>query len=128
MTEITILDTIDIYQLSGWQFLLALSPMILAAIICFTRMHIAFKKGTAEEQARGVVSFEHWHPKELLIILFGTIICIATFICLNTFCPAEYVETQYEVKVSDSASFNKVFKAYTIIEEKENTYIVKERN
>lgn len=128
MTEITILDTVDIYQLSWWQFLLALSPMILAAIICFTRMHIAFKKGTAEEQARGVISSEHWHPKELLIPLFGAIVCIVIVICLNNFCPAEYVETHYEVKVSDSASFNKVFKAYTIIEEKENTYIVKERS
>jgi len=127
MTGVTILDTIEIYQIAGWQFLLGFLPLIVAAIIFFTRQHIAFKKGTAEDQARGVVSCEHWHPKELLLLVVGGFFSLVLLICLCKVCPADYIETQYEIKVEDTASFNEVYSKYEIIEEKENTFIVKER-
>lgn len=127
MTGVTILDTIEIYQIAGWQFLLGFLPLIVTAIIFFTRQHIAFKKGTAEEQARGLISCEHWHPKELLLLVLGGFLSLVFLICLGKFYPADYVETQYEIIIEDTASFNEVYRTYTFLEEKENTYIVKER-
>jgi hypothetical protein len=127
MTGVTILDTIEIYQIAGWQFLLGFLPLIVTAIVFFTRQHVAFKKGTAEEQARGIISCEHWHPKELLLLVIGGFLSLAFLLCLGKFCPANYVETQYEISIEDTASFNEVYRTYAILEEKENTYIVKER-
>ena len=66
MDGITIVNVIEIYELAGWQFILGIIPMIVCATILFVRMYKAFKKGSAEEQARGVISAEHWNPKELL--------------------------------------------------------------
>lgn len=127
MNGVVVLDSIELYQIAVWQFLLGFLPLIVAAVIFFTRQHIAFKKGTAEEQARGVVSCEHWHPKELLLLVVGGFLSLILLLCLGKFCPADYIETHYEIQVDDSASFNEVYNTYTIIEEREDTFIVKER-
>lgn len=127
MNGVTILDAIEIYQIAGWQFLLGFLPLIVAAVIFFSRQYIAFKKGTPEEQEKGVISCEHWHPKELLLLVVGGFLSLILLICLGKLCPADYIETQYEIKVEDTASFNEVYSTYTILEERENTYIVKER-
>lgn len=127
MNGVTILDSIEIYQLAGWQFLLGFIPLAITAAVFFIRQHIAFKKGTAEEQARGVISGEHWHPREMLLLVIGGLLSLALLLCFGKLCPADYIETQYEIKVDDTASFNEVYQTYTILEEKEDTYIVKER-
>ena len=127
MNGVTILNTTEIYDPAWWQLLLGLSPLIISAVIYSTRLYIAFKKGTDDEQRRGVVSAEHWNPKELLTLLIGGIVSISLTICLDIFLPAAYLETHYEIKVEDSASFNEVYDVYTIIEERDNTFIVKER-
>lgn len=128
MNGVTILNTIEIYDLTWWQLLLGVSPLLISATICLIRLYSAFKKGTEDEQRRGVVSSEHWHPKELFSIVVGAIFCITLMFCLKNFWPANYVETHYEIKVENSASFKEVYSTYDILETKENTFIVKERN
>lgn len=59
MNGINIVDVIEIYELAWWQFILGITPMIICAIILFNRMYKAFKKGSAEEQARSVLSAEY---------------------------------------------------------------------
>jgi hypothetical protein len=83
--------------------------------------------GTEDEQARGVISIENWSPKELYILLIGAILSVLMIPFLNEYFPAEYVETHYEMSIDDSASFNEVHNKYIIIEEKEDTFIVKEK-
>ena len=63
MVGVTILDTIEVYGLSGWQFVLGKSPMFICAIICFVSLFKASTKGTIEERSAGVISTEHWGPK-----------------------------------------------------------------
>lgn len=128
MNGVTILDVIEIYQIAGWQFFIGFSPVIIAAIIVFIRLYLAFKKGTKEEQKRGVINLNYWSPKEFWPLIVGTIISLATLLYIGNTYPADYVETRYEVKIDDSAFFNEIYNTYSIIEERENTFIVKERN
>lgn len=118
---VTILESIDIYQLSGWQILIGLIPLILFTIIYFVRLFKAFKSGSKEDQAKGLVNMP---AKEIFLIFIGGLISLIFMIILDRNCPTEFVETQYEVKIEDSASFNKVYNNYNIIEEKEDTFIV----
>lgn len=127
MTGVTILDSTDIYVLANWQLLIVFAPIILSVIILLIRLHKAFKMGTEDEQARGVISIKNWSPKELYILLIGAIISVLLIPFLNEHFPAEYVETQYEIAIDDSANFNEVYNKYIIIEEKEDTFIVKEK-
>lgn len=128
MTGVTILDTIEIYSLSWWQFIFGLAPLIICAVICFVRMYKAFKKGTKEEQAMGAVSTEHWNPKEMLLIFLGSILSFALMICLDNFCPADYVETHYKVTASETASLIEFHNKYNIIEEHTDYFIVTEKS
>lgn len=127
MNGITIINSTDIYGISGWQILLALCPLILSAIVFFVRLHKAFKKGTTYEQARGVISIEHWSPKECLTILIGGVLAVILIVYFN-YRPADYIETQYIIKIENSVSFNDVYNKYEIVEEKEDTFIVRERD
>lgn len=124
---VTILNSTDIYQASGWQLLIALSPLLVTIVIFFARMRIAFKKGTPEEQARGVITSNNWSPAELLILLGGGVLTLIIGMYIDICCPTKYVETQYEIAIDDSASFNEVYNKHIIIEEKEDTFIVKEK-
>jgi Na+/H+ antiporter NhaC len=128
MNGITIINSTDLYGVSGWQILLALCPLILFAIVFFVRLYKAFKKGTASEQARGVISLEHWSPKECLTILIGGVLAVILAVYFNYYKPADYLETQYVIKIEDSVSFNDVYNKYEIVEEKEDTFIVRERD
>ena len=127
MEGIVILDTIHIYQLAWWQIILMLLPLIGSAIIFFIRLNKAIKKGTPEEQARGVVSSNNWSPNEFLITLSGGVLSIILGLLISINCPAQFIETQYEIKIEDSVSFNDFYNSYIILEEKENTFVVKER-
>lgn len=127
MTGVIILDTIEIYELTGWQFLLGLSPLFIAAIIMFVRMYKAFKKGSEFDQAMMVLSPEHWSPKELITLLAGAVLSVALVGCLETFCPADYVETQYKVTVDETTSFVEFHNRYEVIEEKTDYFLVRER-
>ena len=118
---VTILESIDIYQLSGWQILIGLIPLILFTIIYFVRLFKAFKSGSKEDQAKGLVNMP---AKEIFLIFIGGLISLIFMIILDRNCPTEFVETQYEIKIEDSASFNEVYNSYNIIEEKEDTFIV----
>ena len=46
---------------------------------------------------------------------------------LMNVCPADYVETHYEVAVDDAVSFTEFYNKYTILEERAETFLVKER-
>lgn len=127
MNGITVVDVIEIYELAGWQFILGIIPMMVCATILFVRMYKAFKKGSAEEQARAVLSAEHWNPKELLWIFLGGLLSFVLLLCLKSYCPADHIETRYEVTIADSVSFNDFYKTYEIVEEHSDTFIVKER-
>lgn len=132
MQGITILDTINIYEISWWQLLLGLLPLALGAVFYFVKWHRAFKKGTPDEQARGVVNTDNYSVKDfcrsVLTLIVGGIISVVLATCFAKFWPAKYVETHYEIAIADSASFNDVYSNYVIIEEKENTFVVKERS
>ena len=127
MTGVAILDTIEIYRLSGWQFILVLSPLFIAAIIVFVRMYIAYKKGTEYEQAMGLISLDHWSPKELIVLLVGAVLAFALMFSLEKFCPADYVETQYKVTVDETVSFTEFNNKYEVIEEGTDYLLVRER-
>ena len=127
ITGVTILDSTDIYVLANWQLFIGFAPLVLAVIILFVRMHKAFKMGTEDEQARSVISNENWSPKELLTLIIGAILSLILIIVLSKYYPSGYLETRYEIKIDDSASFNEVYDKYIIIEEKEDTFIVKEK-
>ena len=127
MNGVTILDSTDIYKASVWQILITLIPLFVACIIFFVRLHIAFKKGTPEEQARHVVTSDNWKLTDCFIVLGGFILSLILGASVDIRCPTEYVETQYEVAIDDSANFNEVYDKYIIIEEKEDTFIVKEK-
>ena len=127
MTGVTILDSTDIYQASGWQFLIILIPFLVTIVIYFVRLHIAFKKGTPEEQARSVINSDNWRIADLLILIGGAVLSFILGAYIDIHCPTKYVETQYEIAIDDSASFNEVYNKYNIIEEKEDTFIVKEK-
>jgi hypothetical protein len=124
MNGVSVINSTDIYNLSGCQFLLGMSPLILSAIIYFYLLHRAFKKGTPEDQEAGRVDF---HPRKLLIIVVGGILSIASVLYMQKFKPDTYIETHYEIKIEDSVPFNEIYNKYIILEEKENTFIVKER-
>lgn len=122
MTGVTIIDIINIYDISEWQLLLCFIPFIVSAIISFVVMYKATK------------GLEPWEPAPFptkvftIIIAIGASITIGSMLYVDKQCPAELVETRYEIKIEDSASFKEVYEKYNIIEEKEATFIVTEKN
>jgi hypothetical protein len=127
MSGVAVLETIKVFDLAGWQLFIGFIPYIISCIIVLVRLFKAYKKNMEKNQ-NGLETDIPWHPKELLIAVVGAIITVILLICFKNYCPAKYVETQYEIKIENSASFNEVNNKYIILEEKENTYIVKERH
>lgn len=127
MAGVTILDTIEIYQLSWWQFILGFTPLMIAAVLAFVRLYRAFKKGTEEEQKRGVINAANYKPYELLYIAIGGILSLILLLCLSSYCPADYAETRYKVKVDETAYFQEFHNTYEILEEYPEYFIVRER-
>ena len=121
MTGVTIIDVIKIYDISELQLLLCFIPFIVSAIISFVVMYKATK------------GLEPWEPAPFpakvftIIIAIGASITIGSMLYADKQCPAELVETRYEIKIEDSASFKEVYEKYNIIEEKEDTFIVTEK-
>lgn len=125
MNGITIINSTDIYTMAVWQFVVGIIPLIISAIIYFVRLHTALKNRTLEEQNNNTVNFDN---KNLLIIFMGGLLSFIFLFSIGKYCPAEYVETQYEIKIGNTASFYEVYDNYSILVEKENTFIVKEKN
>ena len=113
MNGVTILETIEVYALSFWQFVLGFTPLIIAAVIAIIHMCYAYKKGT--------------NSYEILYAVIGGILSLALLLCLQTHCPADYVETRYKVTVAETTSFVEFNNKYEVIEEKTDYFIVKER-
>lgn len=122
MTGVTILDVIEIYDIADWQLFLCFIPFIISAIISFVIMYKSTK------------GLEPWEPAPFpakvftIIIAIGASITIGSMLYADKHCPAKLTETQYEIKIEDSASFKEVYEKYNIIEEKEDTFIVTENN
>lgn len=128
MDGVTILDTIEIYALSWWQLVLGFIPLFIAAIVMFVRLYIAFKKGTEEEQKRGVINPANYKVRELLVAVVGGISSLVLLFCLAKYCPADYVETRYKVAVDNTASFVEFHDKYNILEKHPEYFIVKEKS
>jgi hypothetical protein len=67
--------------------------------------------------------------KFVVCVLVGGFISFVFILLMGKFCPANYVETRYEIKIEDSASFNEVYEKYEIKSknEDEGTFIVVEK-
>lgn len=129
MNGVTILDTMEIYVLSFWQFVLGFTPLMVAAAICFIRLYKAYKKGTKEEQEQGVINLANYQkPFEFLYMVIGGILSLALLLCMSKLCPVDYAETHYKVRVDETASFIEFYDKYTILEEHPEYFIVTEKS
>ena len=133
MHGITIIDTIKIYETAWWQLLLGLLPLIIGAVFYFVKWYRAFKKGTAAEQACGVVNTDNYSVKDfcksLLVLAIGGILSGVLCVCFAKVWPARYVETRYEILINETVGFIEFYDSYVMLEETENgTFIVKERS
>ena len=128
MNGVTILDTMEIYTLSCWQFELGFTPMIVALIISLVHLWIDFKKGTKEEQERGVISTNNHKPWEILYAVIGGILSLILILSLDGCCPANYLETRYKVKVDETTPFVEFYDKYNILEEHPEYFIVTEKS
>ena len=128
MTSVTILDTMEIYTLSWWQFALGFTPLLITAIISFIHIWIDYKKGTKEEQERGVINTNNHKPWEILYMVIGGILSLILILCLDRNCPVDYVETRYKIQVDETASFVEFHDKYNIIEEHPEYFIVTEKS
>lgn len=113
MTGVTILETVEIYTLSFWQFVLGFMPLIIAAVVAVIHMCYAYKKGTKSY--------------EILYAVVGGILSLALLFSLQTHCPADYVETRYKVTVDETTLFVEFNNKYEVIEEKPDYFLVRER-
>lgn len=121
MTGVTIIDVIKIYDIANWQMVLCFIPFLLSAVISLVIMFKATK------------GYEPWEPAPFPVKVFmptiaiGALITICSMLYADKCCPAELVETQYEVRIEGTASFKEVYEKYNIIKEKEGTFIVTEK-
>lgn len=127
MTGVTIIDTMEIYTLSCWQFVLGFTPLAIAAIISFVHLWIDYRKGTKEEQERGVINTNNHKPWEILYMVIGGILSLILILGLDRYCPADYLETRYKVKVDETTSFIEFYDKYNILEEHPEYFIVTEK-
>lgn len=128
MTGVTILDTMEIYTLSCWQFVLGFTPMAITAIISFVHLWIDYRKGTKEEQERGVINTNNHKPWKILYMVIGGILSLVLILGLDKCCPADYLETRYKVKVDETTSFIEFYDKYNILEEHPEYFIVTEKS
>ena len=121
MNGITILDTIEVYQLAWWQFFVGLIPLFVATAIYMFSWIYTYKKSSDQEKT---LMLTRCSVKSLILILVGGFLSFISLIFINHKCPAEYVETRYEVKIDENIPFKEVYSNYNIIAEKEDTFIV----
>ena len=124
MNGVTIINSTDTYTLAGWQFIVGMLPLIISSVIYFYLLVKSLNNRTPEQKAANTSDFD---IKYLLIIFVGGLCSFVLLFFLGRYHPASYVDTQYEIEIADSASFNEVYDKYSIITEKENTFIVVER-
>lgn len=124
MTGVTIIDVIKIYDISDWQLLLCLIPFIVSAIISFIIMYKATRDLNPWELAPFSTKIS------TIIAVIGAAITIGSMLYADKQCPAELIETQYEVKIDSSADFNEVYDKYEIKFKNTDTdtFIVVEKN
>lgn len=115
MNGVTILDTIEIYTLSWWQFALGFTPLAIAAIISFVHICIDYRNNNKRKS---------W---EILYCVIGGILSLVLILCLDRNCPADYVETRYKVTIEETTPFIEFHNKYEILEEHDEYFIVKER-
>ena len=111
MNGVTILDTMEIYTLSGWQFVLGFIPLAIGALISFI-----------------FIAKKHKMPAALLYEVIGGVLSLALLLCLGKIYPAGYVETRYKVAVDETTSFVEFHDKYNIIEEYPEYLIVTEKS
>lgn len=128
MNGVTILDTMEIYTLSWWQFALGFTPLLITVVISFIHIWIDYKKGTKEEQERGVINTNKHKPWEILYMIIGGILSLFLILCLDRNCPADYLETRYKIEVDETAAFVEFHDKYNIIEEHPEYFIVTEKS
>ena len=116
MNGVTILDTIEIYTLSWWQFALGFIPMAIAAVISFVHICIDYRNNNKHKS---------W---EILYCVIGGILSLVLLLCLDRNCPADYVETRYKVVVDETTSFVEFHDKYNIVEEQSEYLIVTEKS
>lgn len=125
MTGVTIIDVIKIYDIADWQLFLCFIPFIVSAIISFTIMYKSTKDLNPWEL---LAPF----PTKIstIIVVIGAAITIGSMLYADKQCPAELIETQYEVKIDSSADFNEVYDKYKIKSKNTDTdtFIVVEKN
>lgn len=124
MNGVTIINSTDIYGIASWQYIIGLLPFIISAVIVLYQLYKSIKKRTPEQKEANMCDFNF---KYLLVMFICWLCSFALVAFLDKCCPASYVSTQYEIEIADSASFNEVYNKYSIIAEKENTFIVVER-
>lgn len=116
MDGVTIVNSFDIFEIAWWQFLLGLIPLFAACIFY----------GICENK-----KINHNFNRESIIplcaLILGGVISIILILGMAKVCPARYIETHHEIQIEDTVLFKDVYKDYIILEEKENTFIVKER-
>lgn len=124
MTGVTIIDVIKIYDISDWQLLLCFIPFIVSAIISFIIMYKAARDLNPWELAPFSTKIS------TIIVVIGAAITIGSMLYADKQCPAELIETQYEVKIDSSADFNEVYDKYEIKSKNTDTdtFIVVEKN
>lgn len=124
MTGVTIIDVIKIYDISDWQLLLCFIPFIVSAIISFIIVYKATKDLNPWELAPFSTKIS------TIIVVIGAAITIGSMLYADKQCPAELIETQYEVKIDSSADFNEVYDKYEIKSKNTDTdtFIVVEKN
>jgi len=118
MTGVTIIDVIKIYDIADWQLLLCFIPFIVSAIVSFTIMYKSWELAPFSTKI------------STIIVVLGATITIGSMFYADKQCPAELIETQYEVKIDSSADFNEVYDKYEIKSKNENegTFIVVEKD
>jgi uncharacterized membrane protein YkgB len=105
MTGVTILDTIPMYSVSGWQ-------VSIAILICVIGLLISFSLKKQRSQT------------------YGAIITMATaLITLSIFAlyPSHLDVVRYRVRVDDSVGINEFMSKYEIINSSNDIYIVEEK-
>lgn len=124
MIGVTIIDSIDIFQLAGWQILVGFIPYVIFAAIGFILMYKFNLKAYISGKPTG------FPVKFIVCVLAGGLISFVSILLMGKFCPADYVETQYEIRIEDSASFNEIYEKYEIKSknEDEGTFIVVEKD
>lgn len=124
MNGVTIINSTDTYDLASWQCIIGILPFIISAVIVLYQLYKSIKMRTPEQKEANTCDFNF---KYLLVMFICWLCSFALLAVLDNYCPASYVNTQYEIEIADSASFNEVYEKYSIISEKEDTFIVVER-